>query len=78
MILMQGLSKYLIFEITRELSLKNILRLSGVCKELNRKIYFKNASGIYICLRKTGAEEQKRLNNNFMEQIFGQTIKKFM
>lgn len=48
---MQRLSKYIFYEITRKLSLKTTLRLSGVCKEFYRKIRYKNASGKYICLR---------------------------
>ena len=52
-----GLSKYLVFEISRELSLKETLRLGGVCKELHRKIHvsFGEKPGRkYICLKKTG------------------------
>lgn len=50
----QSLSQFLIFEITRRLPLKDTLILSGVCAELHRKIYYKNASGDYICLKQTG------------------------
>lgn len=49
---MDGLSKYIFYELSKSLSLKNIIKLSGVCKETYRKIRYKNASGIYICLRK--------------------------
>lgn len=47
------LNQLLIFEITRVgfLSLKDKIRLSGVCKELYRKIHYKNASGDHICLK---------------------------
>lgn len=49
-----NLSKYLIFEISRCLTLISTLKLGGVCKELHRKIHYQNAMGDYICLRKTG------------------------
>ena len=69
---LSGLSKYLIFEISQCLSLKETLRLGGVCKELHRKIHFSFGEGTsakYICLRKTGegvksgADDKKDLDD---------------
>ena len=50
-----GLSKFIVFEISQCLSLKDTLILSGVCKELHRKIHCSFGKGVsanYICLRK--------------------------
>lgn len=61
-------SKYLIYEISRCLNLKDTLKLGGVCKELHRKIHYSfgnDASRNYICLRKTGNELQ-RLSFQFL------------
>lgn len=70
---MQRLSKYLVFEITRKLSLKTTLKLSGVCRALHRKVHYmvignKICEGKissfenYICLRKDGEKNQTILN----------------
>ena len=52
-----NLNQLIVFEITKNLPLKDKIRLSGVCKELHRKIHFKNAMGEYICLKTPGIEE---------------------
>lgn len=51
------LNQLIVFELSRCLSLKTKIKLSGVCKKLHRKIHYKNASGKYICLKTDGIEK---------------------
>ena len=64
------LNQLIVFEISQNLSLKDKIKLSGVCKELHRKIHYKNASGKYICLRTDGIEEI--LFENIRKTIYDQ------
>ena len=53
---MDKLNNWIVFELSRCLSLKAKIKLSGVCKELHRKIHYKNALGDYICLKTVNVE----------------------
>ena len=53
----RALNQLIIFELSQCLSLKSKIKLSGVCKELHRKIHYKNASGEYICLKTNDVEQ---------------------
>lgn len=52
-----GLSKFIIFEISRELSLKDTVRFSGVNKDLYRKVRYK-IGGKVPCLRRDNIEDE--------------------
>lgn len=42
-----SLSKYILSEITRTLSLKDTVRLSGICKKIREKIFFRVCTSIF-------------------------------
>lgn len=48
---MKSLSKFIVFEITQCLPIKDILKLSGVSKRLQKMINYKNCNGKYIFLQ---------------------------
>lgn len=66
---MNKLNQLIVFELSRCLSLKDKIRLSGVCKELHRRIHYKNASGKYICLKTNGVEKILFKNIVYNSQI---------
>ena len=73
-----NLNQLIVFEITTNLPLKDKIRLSGVCKELHKKIHFKNAMGEYICLKTPGIEEILIRTINKNEQMKLATLASFL
>ena len=73
-----NISKFNIFEITRELSLKETLQFKGVCKELHRKINYKNAAGEYICLIKDRPTEFEDVTKKFLNSSSIQKMRIFL
>lgn len=63
-------SKYIFYEIAQTLSLKDTLKLGGVCKKIQNVVHFKNAKGLYPLLIKEDI-------NDFadrLESLFGCSI----
>lgn len=71
------LNQLIVFEISKNLNLKDKIKLSGVCKELQRKLYYQNASGEYICLKTPGIEKIvfETIKNRFLEnKVFKKVV----